>query len=71
MIEGLIRIADGNLTVIKELAVLWDHRTPFLLQFAIKLGERHYLMISRERFNRIIQTAEANGLLVFDYTTFD
>jgi hypothetical protein len=70
MIEGIIKIADDNLTVIKELVVIWDHRIPWLVQFAIKLGERHYLMISRERFNRTIWTARENGFLVFDYRDF-
>jgi hypothetical protein len=71
MIERSIIITDGNLNTVKELVVIWDHRISWLCQFGIKLGERHYLMISRDRFNRIIQAAEANGLLVFDYRTFD
>lgn len=71
MTERSIIITDSNLNPVKELVVIWDHRIPWLCQFAIKLGERHYLMIYRERFNRIIQFAEANGFLVFDYTTFD
>lgn len=71
MTERSIIITDDNLNTVKELVAIWDHRIPWLCQYAIKLGERHYLMISRERFNRIIWTAEANGFLVFDYRTFD
>lgn len=71
MTERPVIIADDNGTVVKELAVFWDHRIPWLVQFAIKLGKRHYLMISRERFNRIIWTARENGFMVFDYRDFD
>ena len=71
MTKRPIIITNDNGVVLKELVVFWDHRIPWLCQFGIKLHERHYLMISRERFNRIIQFAEANGFLVFDYRTFD
>lgn len=66
-----IIITDDNLNTVKELAVFWDHRIPWLVQYAIKLHEHHYLMISREKFNRIIWTARENGFLVFDYRDFD
>ena len=71
MTERSIIITDSNLNPVKELVVIWDHRIPWMCQFAIKLGERHYLMISRERFNKIIWTARENGFIVFDFTTFD
>ena len=71
MTERAVHIVDDNGTMVKELAVIWDYRIPWLVQFAIKLSERHYLMISRERFNRIIWTARENGFMVFDYRDFD
>ena len=64
----IIRNKDGNL--VRELVVLWNPRIPWMVQYAIKLHTRHYLMISREKFNRIINTARENGFLVFDYTNF-
>lgn len=69
MVERSVIIKDGDKTV-RELVVLWDHRMPCMCQFAIKLHERHYLMISRDKFNRIIRNAETAGLMVFDYTDF-
>ena len=71
MTERAVHIVDDNGIVVKELAVFWGHRIPWLVQFAIKLGEGHYLMISRKRFNRTIWTARKNGFMVFDYRDFD
>lgn len=71
MTERPIIITDDNGIVVKELAVFWDHRIPWLCQYAIKLHEHHYLMISREQFNRTIWTARENGFMVFDYRDFD
>ena len=59
-------IQNGD-EVIKELAVL--HNRTFT-QFAIKKGNNSYLMISRERFQSIINDATEKGYDVYDYTDF-
>lgn len=69
MVKRPVIIQDGD-KIVMELAVLWDHRVPWMCEFAIKLHERHYLMISRNKFDAIIRKAEEAGLLVFDYTQF-
>lgn len=59
-------IKNGD-DVVKELAVFYN-RT--FTQFAIKKGNNTYLMISRERFQEIINDATEKGYDVFDYTDF-
>jgi hypothetical protein len=68
MEERSVIIMNGDV-VVKHLAVLVNRY--HLVQYAIKLGERHYLIISRDKFHKIIRTARENGFLVFDYTDFD
>ena len=59
-------IKNGD-EVVKELAVFWN-RT--FTEFAIKKGNNSYLMISRKRFQEIIDDATEKGYDVFDYTDF-
>lgn len=70
MEERSVIIQDEHGNRVKELVVLWNHRIPWMCQFAIKKADRVYLIISHDEFNKIISTAEANGLYVFDFTDF-